>query len=106
MSKLKVPALLQQAEQHQKTGNLSAMETACREILTIRQDVPKVWQLLGIAARSGGRKEEAVEMFQKALACFPDSPVVLSELALALTELVRSDETLSPIEKLRKLTPN
>lgn len=106
MSKLKVPALLQQAEQLHKAGDLAAMEAACREILTIRQDVPKVWQLLGTAARAAGRREEAVEMYQKALTYFPDSVNVLSELSLALLDQGALDAAWPHIEKLRKLQPN
>jgi predicted O-linked N-acetylglucosamine transferase (SPINDLY family) len=73
--------------------------------LTIRQDVPKVWHLLGIAARAAGRKEDALEMFQKALSFFPDSPNVLSDLSFALLELNRFDEALPFIEKVKKLQP-
>ncbi len=103
MSKLKVPQLLQQAEQHEKSGKLAEMEQLCREILEVRQDVPKVWQMLGMAARKKGETTEAIGMFQKSLAIFPDSPKVLCELASALVDAEQIDQALPLLTKAQSL---
>jgi len=64
------------------------------------------WRFLGNALLSGGRAEESIEPYRKALAIQPDYAEAHDNLAVALATLGRTDEAMFHFSEAIRLRPD
>lgn len=89
-----------------REGRLEAAEAAYREILKAAPDHPGVLHNLGIVAAQGGKPDEAVELFDRALAADPGYVSAHLNKGGALRERLQFDEALASYDAALGLDPN
>lgn len=70
--------------EHHKRGELSAAETAYRNVLNFDREYPAALHLLGVVAQQTGQLDSAVALIRRAINIAPHNPQFFSDLGNAL----------------------
>jgi Flp pilus assembly protein TadD len=87
-----VRSLCDQALAHHCAGQFAAAVSVCVRVLSLRPDLPEIYNNLGHALAALGKAEAALPAFQSAVELKPNNPEALCNWGLALVELGRLDE--------------
>jgi tetratricopeptide (TPR) repeat protein len=90
--------------QEEKTP--AEIEKEARTALEKNQSDPELYYRLGNALYDQGRREEAIENYQKAIELRPDYVKAIVNLGVVLNENSQSEEALRHFEKAEELAPN
>ena len=100
------PQLLKSLVEYYKNGQF---EDAKKQALFISEHFPKhqlAWKVLGVIFGQSGRKIEAVDALQKALALIPKDYETHNNLGITLLELGRLNDALASFTEAIKFNPN
>ena len=89
-----------------KAGKLAETELICHQILNSQPDYFDAIHLLAVAQFRLGKKDAALETFNRALGLRPTSPEVLSNRGNTLKDLKRFDDALKSYDRAIALRPN
>jgi Flp pilus assembly protein TadD len=87
-----VQSLADEALAHHRVGQFGAAIPIYVRVLSLRPDLPEIYNNLGHALAALGKAEAALPAFQSAVELKPDNPEALCNWGLALAELGRLDE--------------
>lgn len=87
-----IPALCNEAFAHHRDGRFVEAIALYRQILSIKPDLPDIYNNFGHALAALGKDDRAILAFECAVALKPDNPQALCNWGLALAELGRFDE--------------
>ena len=96
---------LQQAVSLHQQGQLDAAEALYREILQTSPRHSHVLQLLGVVAGQRGQPQQAIDLFDQALAIDPANAAAWSNRGNALLELKRHTEALASYDRALAINP-
>src|SRR5579863_9457817 len=98
-------AMLEQAMDLHRRGELVDAERLYRHILELAPEHADVLRLLGLVALQQGRAELSIELFDQAIGLRPGFAAAYSNRGYALRELLRCDEALASFDKTVALAP-
>lgn len=98
--------LLQVAQGHLRTGNLSEAEKVYKEVIRAFPGEAAAYNDLGTLYHSRGRLDEAVEQYRKAIALDPGYPPALTNYGLILQDQGNLAEALLLFERVLIVNPN
>lgn len=75
------------------------------QMLSLKADVPEIYNNLGHALAALGKPEPAIRAFESVIALKPDSPEALCNWGLALVELGRFDEAETKFRRALEVNP-
>ena len=87
-----LPSLCNEAFSHHRAGRFAKAIVLYRQILSIKPDLPEIYNNLGHAFAALGKHEAAALAYQCAIELKSDHPKALCNWGLALAEMGRSDE--------------
>jgi protein O-GlcNAc transferase len=99
-------SLFETAYQHFLEGRLDACELACRQALDLDPRNHDCLHLLGVLAGRAGRADQAIGLFEQALAVSPDFAEAHANRGLALTQLGRFEEAVQSLDRSLELKPD
>jgi tetratricopeptide (TPR) repeat protein len=98
-------ALGDQACAHHVAGRYAEAVARYQQMLSLKADVPEIYNNLGHALAALGQPETAVLAFECAIALKPDNPEALCNWGLALAELGRFDEAVAKYRRAIEVDP-
>ena len=101
-----MPAALQQALTHIHAGNVFEAEAICKSILALDSKDAGALHILGLIESLRGRHEQAIRLFDKALAAKPDHVEALNDRGNSLNALNRHAEALASYNQAITIKPN
>ncbi|HTV37223.1 MAG TPA: sulfotransferase [Xanthobacteraceae bacterium] len=87
-----IPDLCNKAFAHHRDGRFAEAIALYRQILSLKPDLPEIYNNFGHALAALGKPDAAILAFECAVALKPDNPQALCNWGLALAELDRFDE--------------
>ncbi len=101
-----IPQALQIAIAHFKSARIPAAEDICRQVLQIAPDNVDFLQLLGLIASGTGRNDEAIGLFERAVALRENDPLLHFSFALTLQKCGKAEDALGMYQKVLALKPD
>jgi tetratricopeptide (TPR) repeat protein len=98
-------ALMDQALERHRQGDLSGAEQHYRQVLRMVPGNRDAQHMLAVAVAQQGRREEARELFERALSANPRDPLALTNYANVLRELGRHGAALEMLDRALALDP-
>jgi tetratricopeptide (TPR) repeat protein len=100
------PALVNLADLYRLQNQDQEGEAALRKALTLAPDNADVLHALGLLLVRGGKKDEALGMFERSAKFGPENPRHGYVYAVALSSVGKNQQALSVLEKTRQRHPN
>jgi tetratricopeptide (TPR) repeat protein len=98
-------AMLAQALERHRRGDLAAAERHYREVLRMAPGNRDALHMLAVAIAQQGRREEASEIFHRVISANPRDALALANYANVLRELGRHDAALEILDRALALDP-
>jgi hypothetical protein len=105
LTQMTIPQALQEAVQHHHAGRLHEAEQLYRAVLTQNPNQVDALNLLGVIADHFGHHEAAVELIGRAAGIMPGEAVIKVNLAFALANLARVEESLAILRSAIAIQP-
>jgi tetratricopeptide (TPR) repeat protein/SAM-dependent methyltransferase len=100
-----IPALTRQARRLYQAGDLAACEATLRAVLDIDPGHAQTLQHLGIIAQQGGRADDALALFARAVAADDRDPIVHFNFGCLLEQAGRLEEGAYHFGEAARLSP-
>jgi Tfp pilus assembly protein PilF len=98
-------SLCDEASAHHRSGRFAEAIKRYKQILSVKPDLPEVYNDFGHALAALGRPEEALLAFECAIELKPDNPEALCNWGLALAEIGRFEDAKEKYQQALQANP-